>query len=265
METHDKTGTQDHKTHGQDNDPLRRLGHLEHSERHVEHRLTELEKSVADLRNVNLESHKWLMTTLLTLMAVIVTVVFGGAGVLLVIIQNQAREDLHTELKDMQGKVDSSIKQMNDEFQELAGDALKKPLLTIANSAGPLNGQTLKFTFVQFQNCGYIPICPLYIKNVGDKRSGAVELKLYCTQNIGVIGSDFLQGLPSNDPNFPYCYKFNLNSENDAYPQDTITIEKNTPLSFAPPGLKTNIVSCRIFAFCDAEKPAEADFQIKLH
>ena len=233
-----------------------RVTHLEHSERHLEHRLAALDKSVSEMRNVNLEGHKWHMTFLVSLMTIIGTLIFAGVGVFLTITANQNRDELRQDLKDMQDKVDASVQQMNDNFSKLAGNALKKPVLTISNDHGDLSGQSLAVVNRE------LPLMPLYVRNIGDKETSPLIVQIYTSQNLNVQGMGALSQTYCNDKNYPYCYHFEI-EQVIVYPQETTALTPNSDypdLAIMPTMFPIN---CKLLIFYGAEKPAEADFQLK--
>ena len=149
----------------------------------IQHRLTALENSVAEMRKNHLEGHKWFTTVMFTLV-----------GVLLVYTGNQSKtdvreairdmkSDVHDSTKDMQLKVDVATSEMEKNFAALSGEALKKPLLEISDAQGPLDGQIFEIS-----PNSPIPFYPLFFKNIGDKRTEPLSIQLSLSSDLFMNG-----------------------------------------------------------------------------
>ena len=136
---------------------------LKRAEHDAERRLKALEDSVIEIRKSHLEAHKWFTSIFLT-------VVFSLVGILLAYMGNQSkndvrasmedmRTDVHESTKEMAAKVNGAIGEMQKNFQNLAGESLKKPLLTIATRTGFLDGQVFDISKDK-----RFPILPLFFE-----------------------------------------------------------------------------------------------------
>ena len=260
MANHDKHNAPESGTGGQS-----QIEELKRAEKSVEHRLSVLEDSVKEMRKSNLEGHKWF-----------VTFIFGLVGLFLAYTGNQSRievrdatrdmkSDIHETIVDMQSKVDKATAEMEKNFQNLAGESLKKPLLTIATRNGFLDGQVFDIT----QDKRF-PILPLFLKNEGDKKTGSLSIRLNSSCNLGLQQNGWAwQQVESNQKDLPFSYYYRGESASEVLgvaPKETLTFTGGEMLpSLYPAGLITNgIIDCKLQIFYEAEKPAEAKFQLKV-
>lgn len=169
------------------------------------------------------------------------------------------KSDMRDVASDLQGKVNKATDDMNKNFQALAGESLKRPLLTIANGTGLLDGQTFKVR-------GPVAIFPLFIKNEGDKKSGALSIRLFASNDLNLSTDNEWERLPSNNPDYPFVYYYHYMAtalgSPDISPQETWTLLSDTQLQ--PLNYVNGKVTCKIDVFYDAEKPAEAKFTLQL-
>ena len=227
----------------------------------IQHRLTALENSVAEMRKSHLEGHKWFTTVMFTLV-----------GVLLVYTGNQSKtdvreairdmkSDVHDSTKDMQMKVDGATIDMERKFAALSGEALKRPLLEISDAQGLLDGRVFEIT-----SGSQLPFYPLFFKNIGDKRTDPLSIRLQASSDLSGIGQVDWQSVATNDKNYPFSYYSN-----------TAIYSRTTGIGVAPLetwtmqpefggqiySSRTNVVVCKLQVFYGADKPAEAKFVIK--
>lgn len=228
----------------------------------IEHRLTTLENSLNEVRKSHLEGHKWFTTIMFTLV-----------GVLLVYTGNQSKNDvreatrdmksdLRNSVQDMQAKVDGEIDEIDKKFAALSGEALKKPLVEISDSQGPLDGQVFEIS----QNSP-IPFYPLFFKNIGDKRTDPISVQLCMSSDIFMNGNDEWMRTATDDKIFPFSYYSSTVVSSRTMgvgiaPQETWPLQGDNFGSRISPAI-TNVISCKLKVFYGAEKPAEANFTIK--
>src|ERR1044072_2776755 len=156
----------------------------------TERRLTTLEKTAVDLNNRIFDSHKWFVTVLFSVVAVVLTVY----GVL-------SRLDVRDSTKEMEKRVEAATTEMEKKFAMLSGEALKKPLLQVSVAQGPLDGQVFE---IPVDNRG-IPFFPLFFKNTGDKRTEPLSLQLSATFDLFNGNSDWSR-TATDDTNYPFSY-----------------------------------------------------------
>ena len=103
----------------------------------LERRVAILEGELADIRTSHLEGHKWFITAIFTVVAILLTF---NSYVSKTDVREEVR-DMRTEVrdstKDMQGKVDTATSEMTRKFEALSGEALKKPFARNLNLAWP--------------------------------------------------------------------------------------------------------------------------------
>jgi hypothetical protein len=251
-------------------DRQKRLSELERLERDVERRLAALEGSVIEIRKSHLDGHKWF-----------VTIFFGLVGLFLTYTANQSKNDVRGDLRDtytqvrdsitdmrqqvneftaqQQATVDKTIAQMNQNFKDLAGEAIKKPLLSVANMNGPIDGQT-----VSLDQHRQLALFPLFITNEGDKRSGTISIRLFSSNDLGLQYSGSVQRVDVNNKDYPYCYYFSLGEITgttiDLAPGESWELpnawQYNIPLG------TNQFINCKLDVYYDSG-PTEARFRIK--
>jgi hypothetical protein len=232
----------------------------------IQHRLTALENSVAEIRKSHLENHKW-FTTIFT------TIIFGLVGLLLAYTGNQSKNDVREAIRDMksdirdstkdlQEKADRATSEMEKNFAALSGEALKKPLLEISGAQGPLDGQIFEIS-----RGSQIPFYPLFFKNIGDKRTDPLSIRLYASSDVQGLGNggDWQQ-VATNDKDYPFSYYSNVGISSRTAsvgiaPQETWTLQ--TDFGGQIFSYQTNLVAFRLQVFYGADKAAEAKFTIK--
>ncbi|MEI9865722.1 MAG: hypothetical protein WDN00_14450 [Limisphaerales bacterium] len=232
----------------------------------IQHRLTTLENSVAEIRKSHLENHKW-FTTIFT------TIIFGLVGLLLAYTGNQSKNDvreairdmksdIHDSTRDMQGKIDSATSEINRKFAALSGEALKRPLLEISDKQGLLDGQTFEIS-----SGGPMPIYPLFFKNIGDKRTDPLSIRLYASADVqGIANGGDWQTIAMNDKDYPFCYYSYLGATSRTAgigiaPQETWTMQQDFGGQLY--SYSTNVIVCKLQIFYGADKAAEAKFVVK--
>lgn len=228
----------------------------------IQHRLTALENSVAEIRKSHLEGHKWFTTVMFTLV-----------GVLLVYTGNQSKtdvreairdmkSDIRTSTEDMQAKIDGATSEMQKNFAALSGEALRRPLLEISDAQGPLDGQVFEIP----QNSP-IPFNPLFFKNIGDKRTEPLSIQLSLASDLFMNGNYEWQRTATDDKEYPFSY-FSSEAISSRTAGIGIAPQETWPLQFEQyvqrlSSSTTNVVACRLKVFYGADKPAEAKFIIK--
>jgi len=235
---------------------------IKRAEKDVERRLAALEISVSEIRKSHLEGHKWFTTVMFTLIAVLLTVL----GIMSKSDVREAIRDMKSDMRDvsldLQSKVDKTTGEMEKNFQNLAGESLKKPLLTIATRTGFLDGQI--FDISQNKN---FPILPLFLKNEGDKRTGSLSIRLASSCDLGLQNSYEWQPVESNQKDLPFTYYYRGSGPAmDIAPKETATFtgENILPTIFLSGTTTNGLIDCKLQIFYESEKPAEAKFQLKV-
>jgi hypothetical protein len=230
----------------------------------IERRLEVLEDSLSDLRKNHMEGHKWFTTVIFSLVALLLTTLGINSRTDVREAVRDMKADVHQSETDLQTKVASSTADMEKKFLALAGEAIKKPSLEIAIKSAPLNGQELQATG---QN---IPFYPLFIKNVGNKRSDSLSVRLYTSTPIGFNGFGGMAWLQtaSSDREFPYSYWYAREGRAgaiDINPQETWTLEgeQNSGGENIYPSGTNRVVDCELRIYYGVDSPSVARFRIK--
>ncbi len=225
----------------------------------VERRVGSVEQSINELRKNQLEGHKWFTTVMFTLVALLLTVL----GISSKSDVREAVRDMRTELRngsqDEQAKIEAATREMEKRFVALSGEVLKKPLLTISDKQGLLDGRKFELT-----SGSAFPIYPMFLTNEGNKKSDPLSIRLYMSEDLFANGSMDWSKVTTNDKEFPVSYYLVLDSRTlsgGIAPKETWTLESS--FGFQSVIAPTNLVSCRLLVFYGAEKPAEARFVIR--
>jgi hypothetical protein len=225
----------------------------------IERRIAAMEKSASDLNNRIFDSHKWFVTVLFSAVAVLL----GVYGVL-------SRLEVRDSIREMEKSVDKALNESKSKTDEALNEtrratavmelkvgevlekASKKPLLQILTTNGGLDGQVLEAPMT-----GQIHVGPLFVRNIGEKRTDPVSIRLFCSDNVLSQG---WYSLPSIEREFPNCYYAGLSQASIA-PGETWAVEE--ALSFVLANSSKTNGFCKLLIFYGAEKPAEAKFQIR--
>jgi len=229
-------------------DPPRIARALESAD--IERRMATLESTIGRLENSLLERHAKTITIIFSCMTAFVAV----CAILVTILGLFSKSETHEAIKEMESKVNKSTSEMQRRFELLSGEALKKPAIQISCQSGPLDGRVFEIT----NSPGTIHLGPIFLKNVGDKRSDTLSVRVYSSENMQMIGP--WEEVASNDRNFQFSAYLS---------HTTISLAPNEPwtadssLQFLHSGQATNI-NFRLLVFFGGENPAEAEFLVKL-
>jgi hypothetical protein len=212
----------------------------------TERRVTALEKSVSDLNNRVFDAHKWFVTVLFSVVAVMLTVY----GVL-------SRLDVRESTREMEVKVDKATADMEKKFQALAGEALKKPVVELLNESVPLEGQEVQ-AWGQF---GAVGVGTLFLKNIGDKRTDPISIRISVAAplHLYVDRQQDWESVASYEKD--YQISFNSTRHPSIAPGEILNVHPLF-LDWSNVAQNTNFI-CKIQVFYGGEKPAEASFRIK--
>ena len=240
----------------------------------AERRLRDLADRLETCEDRMLTRHTETMRAILTAMSMVVV----GAVLAVSILGYYSKSEVSEEVRDMPQAVNyetqrSEIRfdKMRADFQQqfnaFAGDALKRPMVEISISSGPLNNQILHLTPGQGR---LYPLYPLFIKNVGQKRTDPLSFYLYSSvQFLGNNISGLWEADASSDRAFPFKYRSqNLRgtsvSKVELAPGESWSIlgdyDDSQFFNWAAP---TNAAWCKFVVFYGGENPAEARFQLK--
>ena len=131
----------------------------------LDRRLLALEKSSAELNKGYLDILKWTIAA-----------VFPAFALLLTILSLVARYDASQSIKEAQVKVEKATSEMENKFKELAGEALKKPLLELLHDGKPLENQIVDLIS---PGTAEVWLNSLFLKNVGERNTDRLSVRLF--------------------------------------------------------------------------------------
>jgi hypothetical protein len=234
----------------------------------IEHQIASLEEKVASLGSAQLgsqERYSKYITLIFTALSGLVAVVAICITILSFLARTDAgaaKADVDKAVGEMRAEIKGAEIEMQKKFEAMSGEALKKPLLNISDSQGLLDGRTFEISpGIQ------PPFYPLFFKNIGDKRTEPLSIRLHTSSNLPQIsnGNEW-QPIATNDKDYPFSFYSNFGAQSRTAaigiaPQETWTMHPDFPEPLFPAG--TNLVVCRLQVFYGADKPAEAKFIIK--
>lgn len=161
----------------------------------------------------------------------------------------------NTELKD-------KISDFKSDFEKLAGETLKKPVLEILYLGSPLQGQ-----FIESKKAtdGWLDSPSIIIFNSGTKESTIPSINLSFSEDITDITGDWRKTTTS-DPNYKCQYQLELNGMSD----DLAVIKVGESDRFEPfrinlNSIDVNLLRCKLEIFYEETLPAVAVFSIKIN
>jgi hypothetical protein len=238
------------------NETARIVRALESAE--IQRRLTDLENKVGGMENSAFDRHSRLITIIFSCMAAFLT---GGAisiGVLAFLSKNETRDATN----EMKAKVNDAVADISNKFQALAGDALKKPVAVLFYNGAPLENQIVEVAVPHNVMPAEFTINTLSLKNIGDKRTGPLSIKIELAGPFDLYGNEWDEGGTSSKQ-----YQRSFYSKRVG-----ITISPGEPWGVQPlplqiPGygvaIDTNFAA-RIVIDYGGERPAEAHFSLRL-
>jgi len=234
----------------------------------MERRLLSLETSVKEVSNNLVDRHLRTITIvfscvtgLIAVCALLVTILgyISKSDVQQATTRMENRTDKASS--DLDAKTDKAITEMNQKFQALAGEALKRPLLRVFTPDGPLDGQV-------FEVAGQTPFypVPLFIANDGDKSTEPLSVRQFFSVPVSLNGFAFQQFL-SSDKDYPVGYYLDFTELSrfgapKISAKETWTFESVQGVSLV--FTTTNRIECKMEIFYGADKPCEAKFTLKL-
>lgn len=228
----------------------------------IDRRLATLEKSFEKLEANHLQRHTQTITWIFAITALLVSGVTICVTVLGFLSRSENQEStrqMETRVREattaMDGKFEHQQGEIRSQFAALAGEAMKKPMLEISIRNGLLEGQKLELPQGQIT----LPFFPLFIKNIGDKKSDALSVRLFTAEGL-TYQNDEAQLIPSKDAEYPVCYYFHSRGIVDSgiSAGETRTIESD----WSQLSISTNSLNCKIQIFYGSERPSEAHFLI---
>jgi hypothetical protein len=221
----------------------------------AERRIKDLEDSIKRIEQSQLERHTKTITIIFSSMTVFVgcfSLLMAGLGI-------WSKYETHEATKEMRADAKDQMAEFEKQFDRLAGDALKKPKVEILHDQKTLDGQIIEATIGLD---GLLPIFPIFLKNIGDKRTDKVTIRLFVSQGANVQSEGQWEGVNTYDKDFSECFLLST-------ARGDIFINPQEPFDVPGYYLKiyqrnTNVLTFKLEAFYGAEKPAEAQFTLKI-
>jgi len=156
----------------------------------IEDRISALEKQIKEVPERMLERQLRTVTTILGVTGgLIVATGLLSAGITRLIAKD-TRDDSREYLGRMEKQVSMRIEDMERRFERLAGDAFKRPLVSLVLREQPLEGQSVEMPL--WRNVQ--PLEALFpqfsFKNIGSKRSEPVSIHITVNTNITLAFDD---------------------------------------------------------------------------
>jgi uncharacterized MAPEG superfamily protein len=228
----------------------------------AERRFRELEERVITRHT---QTMTWILTAVSSVMAV-VAIIVAILGYLSKSDTAQevrdARQQFNRETDRMEKRFDQMKNDFQQQFNAFAGDALKKPAIEIKVQTNFLSNATLHWTLNR-------PLLlPLFIKNVGQKRTDPPTLYLYCSMPINAFPGDIGDWFYENSNDSEFAFKYRLGRPGafgmlGIAPGETWAVNDSP---FDSPGFRwnfpTNSISAKLVVFYGSESPAEAHFHV---
>ena len=216
-----------------------------------------------------LARHSEVMTRILTAMSIVVGGIVLAVTILSIFSKSEVSEEVRAMRQEVNHETERSelrFERMRADFQQqfaaFAGDALKKPSIDIRVQTNLLNNETLHWG----GRTRPPVLVPLFIKNVGQKRTDPITLYVFSSAPLG-YGNEFGEWIQetSNDPEFAFKYRYGRPGINTLglAPGDTWPVPES-PIDYPGFGWQSssNSMSCKLVVFYGGESPAEARFQV---
>jgi hypothetical protein len=173
----------------------------------LERRMSALEKANAELNTKVFDHQKWIGTTLVSVIAIVLTIVGIGTAII-------SRIDVKDSTGAMERRVNSAIGDMQKDFALLAGDALKKPSIRIDYQGQQLDGQTLETGAGMMFSSQTI-----FLHNAGEKLADHISIRLYTSAKVYPNNGRWYEESSSSDTNYPFSFLYgapvSINAQDD--------------------------------------------------
>jgi hypothetical protein len=229
----------------QDHVTERRFAALEDS-----HRRLEITQTDRNLRSMSIVFGA--MTILITVTGLVVAVLTWGS-----------RTETRQATQEMEAKVEKAIAKMDQRFELLAGDALKKPSLQLLWDQQPLDSQVIEIPMPNVSPMTF-SLQHFFLTNSGDRRTGPISLSLLMAGRFtrGIFENTDWEAAPSSDSG--YSVSFNSTRANTTVAAKQMLNVHPLEVTIMDNMLWGTNVPCKMQVFYDGDRPAEARFQLKL-
>jgi hypothetical protein len=230
----------------------------------VGRRVATLEGDIRRLENSLVERHAKLITIIFSCMTAFVAL----CAILVTALGFLSKSESREATKEMESKVKEALVDMDKRFLALANEALKKPALQLLCDGAPLENRVINLPYQANVSPMEATFTTLFVKNIGDKRTEPLSIRLSLAVPVepSFMSHQDWEPAASFETNFPSSFYSTRHAT--VAPGETLNIH---PLLltwdraglWGIPGGQTNI-PCRIQVFYGGEKPAEAQFQVRL-
>jgi hypothetical protein len=229
----------------------------------VGRRVATLEDDVRTLENSLVERHAKLITIIFSCMTAFVAL----CAILVTALGFLSKSESREATKEMESKVKEALVDMDKRFLALAGEALKKPALQLLSDGAPLESRVIDVPLQVNVSGMPAPLATLFVKNTGEKRTEPLSIRISLAASVGASW-DHQDWEPAASFDKEFAASFYSTRHATVAPGETLNIHTlslvwDRVLPWGPPGIQTN-VPCKIQVFYGGEKPAEAQFQIRL-
>ncbi len=153
-----------------------------------------------------LDNHKWFVTVIFTLVGFSSHIIATNHEAISATPPSDTKADTREALSAMQNQVNHSVEDMKQNFRELAGESLKKQSNHHRNP-DRLFGRPNSRRFTKAKN---FPLFPLFLKNIGDKQTGTLKLRLSAScDDMGLQNAGYYwRPVMSNERDLPFKYVY---------------------------------------------------------
>ena len=215
----------------------------------------ELEKSLTERHLAQITRIFGITTGLIGLFALLVTVAITVLGWMARSDTKDASKKMDDAGKEMKSEVKQAISDMNQKFEMLAGETLKKPRLEILYEGHPLDGRAFEIP----QSSGALRLGTIFLHNSGNKRIEYITTRLYATRGITLNGD--WQAFTSPDTNWPVAYILLGTRGIGIDAKETFSFDEAGWINLSFP--ITN-GACKLDIYYGVEQPAEAKFDVRV-
>lgn len=147
-------------------------------------------------------------------------------------------------------------------FEELAGDALKRPVLQLLISNNvPLDLHY--FPRPAFGNYVFPPAI-FYLKNIGERKTDQMKMQLFASEEIPLDRGGGAYAYQTTDTNYPFGYQLDFRAT--GIDLESVAAKQEIPLpigcfgSFRWDRTGTNPIACRLVIYYGGDAPLEQKF-----
>jgi hypothetical protein len=178
---------------------------------------------------------------------------------------NDLNKDIDNRINNFTDKGEVRIKEklseLDNDFEKLSGETLKRPLLEVLYNDFPLMGNIIE---AQKNNEGIISLPTIIIYNTGSKEATLPSINISFNEEAEIIGADWVHTI-----NFDQSYKSSYQLELGSIREDLAVIKpgERDPLInilFRMGTNSKNEIKCKLEIFYEDENSVKTIFTLKL-